>query len=46
MDEVAFLEQLVSIPSPSGEEKAVGEFLVEQMADMVSGLTSTKSATP
>lgn len=31
MDEVSFLEQLVSIPSPSGEEKAVGEFLVEQM---------------
>lgn len=34
MDKVAFLEQLVSIPSPSGEEKAVGEFLVEQMTDM------------
>jgi LysW-gamma-L-lysine carboxypeptidase len=31
MDEVAFLEQLVSIPSPSGEEEAVSQFLVEQM---------------
>ena len=31
MDEVSFLEQLVSIPSPSGEEDAVGEYLVEQM---------------
>ncbi|MBN1814832.1 MAG: [LysW]-lysine hydrolase [Anaerolineae bacterium] len=34
MDEVTFLEQLVSIPSPSGEEKTVGKFLVEQMAGM------------
>jgi LysW-gamma-L-lysine carboxypeptidase len=34
MDTVAFLEQLVSIPSPSGEEKAVGEFLIEQMTAM------------
>jgi LysW-gamma-L-lysine carboxypeptidase len=34
MDKVAFLKQLVSIPSPSGKEAAVGEFLVEQMADM------------
>jgi LysW-gamma-L-lysine carboxypeptidase len=34
MDKVAFLEQLISIPSPSGEEAAVGEFLVAQMADM------------
>jgi LysW-gamma-L-lysine carboxypeptidase len=32
MDEISFLQQLVSIPSPSGEENAVGEFLVEQMA--------------
>jgi LysW-gamma-L-lysine carboxypeptidase len=31
MDEVSFLEELVSIPSPSSEEDAVGEFLVEQM---------------
>jgi LysW-gamma-L-lysine carboxypeptidase len=31
MDEVAFLEQLISIPSPSGQEGAVGQFLVEQM---------------
>ena len=34
MDEIAFLQELVSIPSPSGEEKAAGEFLVEQMANM------------
>ena len=34
MDEVSFLEQLVSIPSPSGNETAVGEFLVDQMASM------------
>lgn len=31
MDELAFLEELVSIPSLSGEEDAVGEYLVEQM---------------
>lgn len=34
MDEVAFLEQLISIPSPSGEEDAVGEYLVEQMTGL------------
>jgi LysW-gamma-L-lysine carboxypeptidase len=34
MNEVMFLEQLVSIPSPSGEEEVVGKFLVEQMAGM------------
>ena len=32
MDEVAFLEQLVSIPSPTGEEGAVAAYLVGQMA--------------
>jgi LysW-gamma-L-lysine carboxypeptidase len=32
MDEISFLEQLVSIPSPSGEEDTVGEYLVERMA--------------
>lgn len=32
MNEISFLEQLVSIPSPSGEEDAVGEYLVERMA--------------
>ncbi len=32
MNEVKFLEQLVSIASPSGKEDAVGEYLVEQMA--------------
>jgi LysW-gamma-L-lysine carboxypeptidase len=31
MDEAAFLEELVKIPSPSGEEDAVAEFLVAQM---------------
>lgn len=32
MNEVDLLEELVSIPSPSGEEDAVGEYLVAQMA--------------
>ena len=32
IDEVSLLEQLVSIPSLSGEEDAAGEYLVEQMA--------------
>jgi len=32
MNEISFLKQLVSIPSPSGEEDAVGEYLVEQMS--------------
>ena len=32
MDEVAFLEELVAIPSPTGEEDAVAAYLVEQMA--------------
>jgi LysW-gamma-L-lysine carboxypeptidase len=34
MNEIDFLEQLVSIRSPSGEEEAVGEFLVEQMTGL------------
>jgi LysW-gamma-L-lysine carboxypeptidase len=34
MNDIDFLEQLVSIPSPSGQEKAVGEFLAEQMASL------------
>ena len=34
MDEVGFLEKLVSTPSPSGEEDAMGEYLVEQMTTM------------
>ena len=34
MDQVRFLEELVSIPSPSGEEEAVGKHLVEQMASL------------
>jgi LysW-gamma-L-lysine carboxypeptidase len=32
MDGINFFEQLVSIPSPSGEEDAIGEYLVEQMS--------------
>jgi LysW-gamma-L-lysine carboxypeptidase len=32
MDEVVFLEELISIPSPSGQEDAVAEYLVRQMA--------------
>ena len=32
MDEVAFLERMLSIPSPTGEEDAVAAYLVEQMA--------------
>ena len=36
MDEVAFLEELLSIPSPSGEEDAVAAYLVEQMAPWAS----------
>jgi len=31
MEEIKFLEKLVSIPSPSGEEDAAGDFLVEAM---------------
>jgi [amino group carrier protein]-lysine/ornithine hydrolase len=34
MDEVAFLEELVATPSPTGEEDAVAAYLVEQMADL------------
>jgi len=32
--EIAFLKALVSIPSPSGEEDAVGDFLVERMTTL------------
>ncbi|MCR4406998.1 MAG: [LysW]-lysine hydrolase [Anaerolineae bacterium] len=32
MDEVVFLEELISIPSPSGKEGAVAAYLLEQMA--------------
>ena len=31
MEDIAFLEELISIPSPSGEEEAVAEYLVGQM---------------
>ena len=31
MDDVVFLEELLAIPSPSGEEDAVAEYLVGQM---------------
>jgi len=31
MDPLAFLEELLSIPSPSGQEDAVAEYLVQQM---------------
>lgn len=31
IDEVAFLEELISIPSPSGQEDSVAEYLVRQM---------------
>jgi LysW-gamma-L-lysine carboxypeptidase len=34
MDEVTFLEKLISIPSPSGEEDEVAEYLVEQMTSL------------
>jgi LysW-gamma-L-lysine carboxypeptidase len=34
MDEVAFLEVLLSIPSPTGEEDAVAAYLVKQMATL------------
>jgi LysW-gamma-L-lysine carboxypeptidase len=32
MDPLAFLEELLSIPSPSGQEDAVAEYLIRQMA--------------
>jgi len=32
IDEVGFLEGLISIPSPSGEEDAVADYLVERMS--------------
>jgi LysW-gamma-L-lysine carboxypeptidase len=31
MDEIAFLEEMVRIPSPTGEEGAIGEYMVAQM---------------
>ena len=34
MDSIKFLRQLVSIPSPSGEEEQVGQFLVERMTSL------------
>jgi len=34
MDALVFLEELVAIPSLSGEESAVGEYLVEKMASL------------
>ena len=34
MDEIAFLEGLLSIPSPTGEEDAVAAYLVDQMAGL------------
>jgi LysW-gamma-L-lysine carboxypeptidase len=34
IDEVTFLEELISIPSPSGEEDAVAQYLVKQMATL------------
>jgi LysW-gamma-L-lysine carboxypeptidase len=34
MDQVDFLKELISIPSPSGEEEQVGQFLVEKMTTL------------
>jgi len=34
MDSVVFLEELLTIPSPSGEEDAVAKYLVEQMTTL------------
>ena len=34
MDQVAFLRELISIPSPSGQEDAVAEYLVKQMTTL------------
>ncbi|MCP4589125.1 MAG: [LysW]-lysine hydrolase, partial [bacterium] len=34
MDQISFLEELISIPSPSGEEGAVTEYLVKRMAGL------------
>ena len=34
IDEITFLEELVTIPSPSGEEAAAGEYLVERMTNL------------
>ncbi|HIP87995.1 MAG TPA: [LysW]-lysine hydrolase [Anaerolineales bacterium] len=34
MDEIAFLEELVSIPSPSGAEEAAVEWLMARMAEL------------
>ena len=31
MDDIVFLEELLRIPSPSGEEDGLAEYLVEQM---------------
>ncbi|HIP97280.1 MAG TPA: M20/M25/M40 family metallo-hydrolase, partial [Anaerolineae bacterium] len=32
MEDITFLEELLTIPSPSGEEDAVAEYLLRQMA--------------
>jgi LysW-gamma-L-lysine carboxypeptidase len=34
MDDVTFLEKLLMIPSPSGEEDRVAEYLIEQMTNL------------
>ena len=34
MDDIAFLEELLAVPSPSGEEDAVAEYLVGQMTTL------------
>ncbi len=34
MDDISFLEELVSIPSPSGEERAVAEYLIDRMGEL------------
>ena len=34
MDEVGFLKDMVAIPSPSGDEDAMGEFLVKSMTEL------------
>ena len=34
MDDVALLEKLLTIPSPSGEEDSVAEYLIEQMTNL------------
>ncbi len=46
IDPVAFLQEMVGIYSPTGQESELAGFLVSRMQELASGPTGTRWGTP